>query len=164
MVQKVRSLPSEVVVLRYADLQSHDAIEGRPETVLCYTKEIEISSSALEAVFEGAAGITDVFRLSVNPMLSRMEDPWENYHYVHPRTGEVQQARCARLYHLNIVLCIQGEGGHQSISRVRAVLNKKGVLRVESVEELDSTDRLGLALNVGTEEMPTVFIGDEQNA
>jgi len=44
------------------------------------------------------------------------------------------------------------------------VLNKKGVLRVESVEELDSSGSFDPDVNVEMHDMPTVFIGDAENA
>ena len=50
------------------------------------------------------------------------------------------------------------------MSRVRAVLNKKGVLRVEAVQALASGGSFDEQMDVGLDEWPTVFIGDEENA
>jgi hypothetical protein len=139
-IKKVKDVPLEVADLRFADLESHDAIEGRPETVMWYTKEISLSSEEMRSEFPGASGITDVFRLNVNPMLSRMDDTHEQYNYVHPESGELRSARCARVYHVNIVLCLSTEAGEMNLTRVRAVLNKKGLLRVESVDATADTE------------------------
>jgi hypothetical protein len=133
-IKKVKDLPAEVVALRFSDLGSHEAIEGRPETVMWHTKEISLSSEGLRSEFAGASGITDVFRLNVSPMLSRMDDPWESYNFVHPETGELRSTRCARVYHVNIVLCMSTGEEDMTLTRVRVVLNKKGILRVESVK------------------------------
>jgi len=133
-IKKVKDIPEEVVSLRFSDLASHEAIEGRPETVMWHTKEISLSSEDLRSEFAGASGITDVFRFNVSPMLSRMDDPWERYNFVHPETGELRSTRCGRVYHVNIVLCMSTGDEDMTLTRVRAVLNKKGLLRVESVE------------------------------
>jgi hypothetical protein len=154
-IKKVKNLPQEVAELRFSDLESHDAIEGRPETVMWYTKEIALSSDELRAEFPGASGITDVFRLNVSPMLSRMDDLYEQYNYVHPETGALRSTRCARVYHVNIVLCLSTGDGEMKLTRVRAVLNKKGVLRAESVNAAPDG-----AAN-GVDEIASVQMGDD---
>jgi hypothetical protein len=63
-----------------------------------------------------------------------MDDPWESYNFVHPETGELRSTRCARVYHVNIVLCMSTGEEDMTLTRVRVVLNKKGILRVESVK------------------------------
>jgi len=154
-IKKVKNVPREVAELRFSDLASHDAIAGRPETVMWYTKEISLSSDELRAEFPGASGITDVFRLNVSPMLSRMDDLYEQYNYVHPDTGALRSTRCARVYHVNIVLCMSTEDGEMKLTRVRAVLNKKGVLRVESVDAVNEIKPVGI------DEIASVHMGDD---
>ncbi len=133
-VAKIKDIDSAIVDFRYCDLASHDAIEGRPETVICYEKEVVLSSSALAENLAGATGLTDVVRLNVSPMLARMDDTWETYRYIHPRTRMVNKTRCARVYHINIVLKLIAANGEQSLARVRVVMNKKGIVRVENID------------------------------
>jgi hypothetical protein len=120
-----------------------------------YTKEISLSSDELRSEFPGASGITDVFRLNVSPMLSRMDDIYEQYNYVHPESGALRSTRCARVYHVNIVLCMSTEDGEMKLTRVRAVLNKKGVLRVESVNAVEEVKPKEI------EEIASVQMGDD---
>jgi hypothetical protein len=134
-IQSIDDLPDEVSAMRCSDLATFDAVQGRPETVLCHTKEISLSSEALRAEFPDANGITDILRLNVSSFLSRMDDVWESYSYVHPESGELRTTRCARVYNLNIVLWMSDAQGKASLRRCRAVLNKKGLIRVETLSE-----------------------------
>ncbi|MEE2827573.1 MAG: hypothetical protein VX498_00175 [Myxococcota bacterium] len=130
-VHDVEKLPPEVQALRYSDLESHEAIEGRPETVLAYSKDIRLSSKKLQRQFAGATGLTDVVRLNMQPLMARMDDAWEVYRYVHPQTREIYETRCARVYHINVLLRLESQGEEATLVRVRVVMDKKGIRRVE---------------------------------
>ena len=134
-VREVGQLPEDIQTLRYAHLSSQIAIEGRPETVLCYRKDITLSSASLSAQFAKAEGLTDVVRLNLQPMLAHMDDGRETYRYIHPTTHEVVETECARVYHINVVLhFVNGEGATHT-HRIRAILNKTGILRVEFADQ-----------------------------
>jgi uncharacterized membrane protein YeaQ/YmgE (transglycosylase-associated protein family) len=137
-VQEPHQLEADLLALRYCDLASHEAIEGRPETVLCYQKSVQLSSAGLSEHLAGATGLTDVVRLNISPMLERMDDNWELYRYVHPHTRELCEARCARVYHINLLLRLTAENEEPSLQRVRVVVNKKGIVRVEDVQAHDT--------------------------
>jgi len=130
-VRKVAELPGDVQDLRFCELKSHEEIEGRPESVMHYSKEIRLSSAGLEKQFAGATGLTDVTRLNMAPLIARMDDPWEAYHFIHPTKRVLCEERCARVYHVNVVLRIEAEDGSSDLSRVRVVLSKQGIERVE---------------------------------
>jgi hypothetical protein len=140
-VQNVHDVPSDVQTLRYADLDSHEAVEGRPETVLQHEKNISLSSAALRGQFAGATGLTDIMRLNMSPMLTRMDDPTESYRYIHPRNRTLMETECARVYHVNVVLRLSADDESSSLHRLRVVLNKKGIQRVEVVSQ-DPTHRM----------------------
>jgi uncharacterized membrane protein YeaQ/YmgE (transglycosylase-associated protein family) len=143
LVTDVSKLSPELIELRYCDLQSHEAIEGRPENVLCYQKEVQLSSASLSEHLAGATGLTDVVRLSVAPMLERMDDNWEIYRYVHPQTRALCDARCARVYHINVLLRLTSSHGETVLKRVRVVMSKKGIERVEPVEAESTAAQIG---------------------
>jgi len=140
-VREVQDVPSDVQELRYVDLDSHEAIEGRPETVLCHEKNISLSSLALRGQFAGATGLTDIIRLNMHPMLPHMDDPTEAYRYIHPRNRTLMETQCARVYRVNVVLRLTADDGSSSLHRVRVVMNKKGIQRVEVVSQ-DPTHRM----------------------
>jgi len=134
-VQLPDQLPQDIYDERFSDHATQDAIEGRPETVLCYEKLISLSSEKLKKQFTGAIGLTDIIRLNLRPMMARMDDAWETYRYIHPRTGDIQVTRCARVYHINVLVRLVAPDDENVIHRVRAVVNRKGIVRVESVHD-----------------------------
>jgi len=134
-IRTVSDLPDDVQDLRFSDLDSHDAIEGRPESVMHYTKEIELSSPELSRQFAGATGLTDVTRLNMAPLMERMDDPWETYRFIHPSKHVIYQERCARVYHINVVLRLEDSEGKFELARARVVVSKKGIVRVEEASE-----------------------------
>lgn len=132
-IQSTGASDPEVLRIRYAELDSRAAVEGRPEKVLSYSKDIVISSTALQTQFAGADGLTDIIRLNFLPFTRRMDEVWEKYRYVHPIKREVCESKCARVYHLNVVLRLHSQGALVESHRVRVVVNKKGIVRIEEV-------------------------------
>ena len=129
----------ELQQIRLAGFDSHEAIEGRPEHVLCYRKEVVLDSKELTNQFAGAEGLTDILRLNFQPFLSHMDDNWETYRYIHPDTRELCETKCARVYHINVVLRLYSQDALVGRHRVRAVVNKKGILRLEEVGSNERT-------------------------
>jgi hypothetical protein len=132
-IQSTTDCADEVLKIRYADLNSHEAIEGRPENVLCYSKDIALSSDALQEQFAGALGLTDIIRLNFLPFMRRMDDAWEKYRYIHPTKRTICETKCARVYHVNVVLQLFNQDALIDRHRVRVVANKKGILRIEEI-------------------------------
>jgi hypothetical protein len=132
-IQGTEGFDPQILRIRYADLDSHEAIEGRPENVLCYSKDIAISSAELQSQFAGAEGLTDIIRLNFLPFTRRMDEIWEKYRYIHPIKRKVCETKCARVYHLNVVLRLYSQGALIDSHRVRVVVNKKGIVRMEEV-------------------------------
>ena len=108
-------------------------MDGRPETVLCYAKEISLNSAVLRAGGLECDGLTDIMRFNVQRLLNRMDDPWESYRYVKPNSLEVCESRCARVYHLNAVFRMTTASGDTTLERVRIILNRKGIQRLEHI-------------------------------
>ena len=83
-------------------------------------------------------GVNDIIRFNFDRLRSRMDDPEELYRYIHPRTREVTETMCARVYHVNLVLRMTtGGGGDPSnvhLDRVRVVLDRRGIQRVELID------------------------------
>ena len=132
-VESPNQLPEDIYRERFADHTTQDAIDGRPETVLCYEKLISLSSEKLKKQFTGAIGLTDIIRLNLRPMMERMDDAWESYRYIHPKTGDIQVTRCAWVYHINVLIRLIAHDDENIVHRVRAIVNRKGIVRVESL-------------------------------
>lgn len=127
---------SEVRRLRHIDHPSAVSTDGRPETVLRYTKEINLDSSALERLLEGVEGLNDIIRFNLSRLRERMDGPFEPYHHIDPGTLELVSVPCARVYHVNIVLRFttgRGAGATTEVERVRVVMDQRGIKRIESL-------------------------------
>jgi len=157
-VRQPHQVPQQIVDCRFSDLDTHEAINGRPETVLCYKKKITLSSDGLRAQFAGATGLTDIVRLNLRPMMARMDDAWETYRYIHPQTHVVVETQCARVYHINVLLHLIEGDGTESTHRVRAVVNRKGIIRVEAVDAEAMERQVALA---ETSDSASIQIFDE---
>jgi hypothetical protein len=138
-VVDAKEAPHPVRTLRFSDLESRPAIKGRPEHVWCYEKNIKLWPEALSAQFSGASGLTDIMRVNLESMLSRMDDAWEVYRHIHPETREVCETRCARMYHINIIFELGSETGEPTLIRSRLVMNKKGIQRIDTIHDVDDT-------------------------
>ena len=58
------SVDEEVRELRHREHPNLAAIEGRPETVLCYTKNVTLASRNLSEHLAGTNGLTDIIRFN----------------------------------------------------------------------------------------------------
>ena len=144
-IAEVTDLPRSIQDLRYIDLDSYEAIGGRPENVMCHTKQISLDSQSLRRQFKGATGLTDVLRLNMQSMLTRMDDEYENYRYVHPRTREILETKCSRIYRVNIILELKDPNHNVRTHRARVVLDKSGIVRIEDVTPKESRDYASFA-------------------
>jgi len=126
-----------IMDLRHTDHPSEVALQGRPEVVVRYVKEVNLESDGLQKAMEGVEGLNDIIRFNFARFRQRMDEPIEVRRIVHPTNRSVVAVPCARVYHINIILKItRGEGKKDEASwmeRVRIVLDQGGLKRVESV-------------------------------
>ena len=155
-VISVKDAPTKVTSLRFSDLESRQAIKGRPEDVWRYQKDIKLWSAALSSQFSGASGLTDIMRINLESMLSRMDDAWEVYSHIHPTTREVCESRCARVYHINIIFELGSDTGEPSLMRSRLVVNKKGIQRIDTIQ--DGATQFDLNTGAESNEDPELYI------
>ena len=130
-VVAVDDVPDVVSDLRYNEVGTQVAIEGRPEVVMHHRKSVELRSGPLTEQFVGADGLTDVIRINLHPLMVRMDDPDELYRFVNPTSRRVETAPCLRVYHVNIVFRFTSADGDVRSQVRRIVLNETGIIRVE---------------------------------
>ncbi|MCB9730718.1 MAG: hypothetical protein H6744_03425 [Deltaproteobacteria bacterium] len=129
-------IDAEIRRLRHIDHPSAVSTDGRPESVLRYTKDVNLDSAALERLLEGVEGLNDIIRFNLSRLRERMDDPVEAYHHIDPHSLELMSVPCARVYHVNIVLRFTTGRGAQAtteVERVRVVLDQRGIKRIESI-------------------------------
>ncbi|HZV02756.1 MAG TPA: hypothetical protein VFF73_38970, partial [Planctomycetota bacterium] len=123
--------------------------ETATEEVIRYRKEILVGRAGEERVPDGFR-IRDILRLNVRHFLARLDDPLDDVQFFDPDRGDFKSARLPKVYHVNVVVRAEqaGENGARSVryDRLRVVLNKDGIVRVDAVESRGS----------GTKSLPVV--------
>jgi hypothetical protein len=122
----------EPLVLRLRDRDHITEIENdwRREEVLYYLREIELKSAHLAANQSRKTAVTDILRFNVEPLLSRMDDPQADVHYL--RDGKSETLRATRVYHVNVVIKFSSDKDTH-YERIRLVLTRRGIKRIETV-------------------------------
>jgi hypothetical protein len=132
-----KALPPDIARLRHIDNITSVDEEGKPERVFKYKKEIILYPDMIMKYHERRRGLNDIMRFNIGNMVEQADDSAVNYPYVDPETGEVRSAVCSRVYHLNLVLkYVYSDRKAQpkvNYERIRIVLNKDGIVRLEEV-------------------------------
>lgn len=134
----VRDVPPDVSRLRHIDNITSVDEEGKPERVLKYKKEITLFPEVILKSHERRRDLTDIMRFNIRDVVEQADDAEVDYQYVDPADGELRTASCARVYHMNIVLKYTYRDRERQLrihyDRIRIVLNKEGIVRLEEVK------------------------------
>lgn len=121
-----------------------DVLRDRRETILSYQKTVDYELSAQEGdrvclVEAVALGVKDLLRLNVRGFLEHLDDPTRTIRYFDSSRGAFACREASKVYHLNIVLryCLSSDDGEASTTyeRLRVILNRDGIARIETVLE-----------------------------
>lgn len=130
-------LPPDVVVAR--DL-SHvvDLGDDPAEEVLHYRKAVTFKGELLERGDVARAQVRDIVRLGIRDFTEHLDDPKRVVTFFDDATGRFVSRRLPKIYHLNLVLRYRSHSGTSqlgdvSFERVRAIVNRKGIVRVDIV-------------------------------
>jgi len=78
-----------------------------------------------------SVAIDDIFRFNVGRWLERMDNPWEELVLLPDGSAMTETAVSPRVYHVNVVMRLE-EGGKVAVQTARLVLDRSGILRVET--------------------------------
>ena len=103
-----------------------------------YKKEIVLYPEKIIKVHDRRKDLHDIMRFNIKDFVSQADDSQVSYPYVETETGTVKVATCARVYHMNLVIkyTYADAAGQLKINydRIRIVLNKEGLVRLEEVK------------------------------
>jgi hypothetical protein len=127
--------------------------EDVAESILHYGKIIDLRTGAANARMQD--GIKDMLRFSVRHLLTHLDESPEVLHAFDPETRTAKHVAGGHVYHVNVVVShascgSDGRGQKPVLERIRLILTKRGIVRVEPV----SIDR-------GQEQMDDEGVGDE---
>ncbi len=112
----------------------------RHEAILHYCKKLKLITKQNEKDICTISSIKDIVRFNLSQFLAKLDEPHKSLNYFDSEKG-IMSIEAPKVYHINVVfryaLC-QRQQKHQKIrdielERIRIVLNKKGMLRVEEV-------------------------------
>lgn len=128
----VRESRVDPVVLKLRDRDHITEIENnwRAEKVIHYTRDITLYSEKFMKTHSRKGGITDIVRFNLRNFLLRMDEPEVTLRRL--TKGKVDNVRGTRVYHVNIVLRFVS-ANETRYERIRLVLNRDGIKRVETV-------------------------------
>ncbi len=117
---------------RRSDPAYEPELLGKPESIIHYAKQVTLRKDAFRYLAEDGLEISvinDITRLDVRNFLRKMDNPYEDRLVL--RNGQVEQVRCQRTYHLNLISVFGSEDGSMTCERTLVVLSRKGIMRIE---------------------------------
>jgi len=110
--------------------------EEASESILHYAKVINLTPQANAPC--AREGIKDILRFSVSHFLTRLDESLDTIYTFDPNTQHAHQIEGGHVYHVNVVMRhvaigADGKPGTPTLERIRLVLQKSGILRVEPV-------------------------------
>lgn len=108
---------------------------GLGESVIRYTKTVTLFRDAFDEPFAhgpAVTGITDIMRFDVRPYLRKMANPTERFRYL--EHGRLRTTHAHKVYPLNFVIVTSSQSDPEKrvYQRVRVILDRKGIQRVET--------------------------------
>jgi hypothetical protein len=131
-------LPAEVRAVRAA-VRTVPGVSPEREQVLHY--ERKVSFAAEDATPPAGLGAQELFRLSLDEIVKRLDDPVDPLAYFDASRQSFVVRAMPKVYHLNLIVRLSRP--QQSwLERYRVVVNQSGILRIEHVPLSDrpSTD------------------------
>ncbi|HPO90231.1 MAG TPA: hypothetical protein PLJ44_03880 [Victivallales bacterium] len=126
----------EISKIRDRDFISgvHEGAYG--EYVLFYRKDITLYSEKFKTVFPGFQinGINDITRVNIFRFLRNMDNPYKDVFI--PKKNSYVRVSGSRVYHFNIIIKSIISTGKSKIQRIRLVLTREGIKRIEEVFSL----------------------------
>lgn len=140
--QERTSIPPDIDYIREIG-HREEPEPDRQENVLHYNKNLSLDLKAEVKEHFGRSQVRrihDVLRFDISHFLAKLGDPEKKLSYFQPQQGIVT-TRAPRVYHLNLVFRYRVTQWHQGsicaqvtdYERLRLVINKNGILRVETV-------------------------------
>jgi len=135
-------LPDDVARLRKKN-RTVRGVEPELESVLAYERSFEVRQDPLDTV-PPSLGIQELHRYSLNDVLRRLDDPLDHINFYDSDTGRFRSQELPKVYHLNVVVVATDvTTGAQHLERLRVVVNRMGILRIDEVASARSERELG---------------------
>ena len=124
-------VPPDVLSLRVAKRTVRGAELGG-EGVLTYSRRIELHSARRAAPFAEGMALRQIIRLNLRHFLTRLDEPHQPESHYSLTTETFRLVELPKVYHLNLIARVTEGSGKTSCRRWRIVINKEGIVRLDS--------------------------------
>ena len=128
-------VPPEVYRRRHDNAVDGIELEFRSESIIRYEKDVQLQGKTIGALHPRLHEINDIIRFNISSFLTRADDPVRAVRWFDAEHNRVATVESPKLYHINIVFVLRSHTGKRPsrIERVRIILDKTGIKRIESV-------------------------------
>ena len=106
---------------------------ARPETVIHHRKLIRVEPLDEDPTALRASALREIVRLHIGEWLQNTDDPRQRIVMADPLLGELVTAKAPRVYNVNILYRLQSETDSPRWNRVRVVVARSGIVRVDAI-------------------------------
>jgi hypothetical protein len=128
--KEIREVPREVMEARLAKRTVRTA-EVANEGVLLYTRRLELEPE--ETHVQDGLALRQIVRLNLRHFLTRLDEPLQEESHYSTDEERFLTAPLPKVYHVNVIARVSNGSGAPWLERVRVVLNKEGIVRLEHV-------------------------------
>jgi hypothetical protein len=128
-----QEVPKEVLAVRRTTRRHVLEEQARPETVLFHRKEVVLNRDRIAAADPRFDALTEILRLDMRRWLVNTDDPKRSFVFADPDAGVIGAAMAPRVYNIAVVYRLRREGEPGAWHRVRVVVSRKGIRRVEAI-------------------------------
>jgi len=108
---------------------------ARPETVVHHRKVMHVRPLDEDPTTLRRAALREIVRLHIGEWLENTDDPKQRVVMADPTLGELVTAKARRVYNVNILYRLQELDEPVRWNRVRVVVARSGIVRVEAIGE-----------------------------
>lgn len=125
--------PEEVLEVRRRTRTHKLEESARPETVIHHRKVMRIRPLDEDPTALRASALREIVRLHIGDWLENTDDPKQRVVMADASLGELVTAKARRVYNVNILYRLQAPDGAPQWNRVRVVVARSGIVRVEAI-------------------------------
>ncbi len=127
-------LPPGVMAVRNSTRTHPLERHARPENVLWHQKVCKWDGKVVRECDPRFVAVTEVFRLDLRRWLAHTDDPKQRIVFADPEDRHIYSATAPRVYNIAVVYRLRkADDDEAPWRRVRVVVSRKGILRVENV-------------------------------
>jgi hypothetical protein len=128
-----RDVPAEVLAKRRLTRTHPLEEQARPERVLWHQKTVVVSGSHGPDGGTDFSMLTEIFRFNLHRWLQHTDDPNRKVVFADPADALIYQVTTRRVYNISVVYRLRSGAADAPWHRIRVVVTRKGIERIDAV-------------------------------